>query len=94
MNDFAEQTVSFWNLMLSGAAMASLTPLSGRGPEKLGRKQRLIDRNIRNTSAKLQLQTWPEAVNVLKRVAYVEFEGEQQLKSMWERAMSDMDRRA
>ena len=92
MNDFAEQAVSFWNLMLSGAAMASLTPLSGRGPEKLGRKQRLIDRNIRNTSAKLQLQTWPEAVNVLKRVAYVEFEGEQELKSMWERAMSDMDR--
>lgn len=89
--DFAEQAFSFWNVMLSGAAMASLTPLFGRGPERLGRKQRLNERNIRDLSAMLHLQTWPEAVNLLRRVAYVEFEGEQELKSMWERAVSDVD---
>lgn len=92
MNGSFEQAVSFWNMMFSGAAMASLTPVSGRGPEKLGRTQRLINRNIRSASAMLQLQTWPEAVNMLKRVAYVEFEGEQELQSMWERAVSDVGR--
>lgn len=91
INDFAEKAMSFWNVMLSGAAMASLTPPSGRGPEKLGRKQRLIERNIRDMSAMLHLQTWPEAVSMLKRVAYLEFEGEQELKRMWERAVSDVD---
>lgn len=92
MNDSAEQAAFFWNMMFSGAAMASLTPVSGRGPEKLGRKQRSINRNIRSASAMLQLQTWAEAVNMLKRVAYAEFEGEQELQSMWERAVSDVDR--
>ncbi|KAG8161854.1 hypothetical protein KVR01_008841 [Diaporthe batatas] len=89
ITDFAEQAFSFWNVMLSSAAMASLTPSSGRGPERLGRKQRLVERNIRDLSAMLHLQTWPEAVNVLKKVAYVGFEGEQELKSIWERAVSN-----
>lgn len=91
ITDFAEQAFSFWNAMLSGAAMASLTPLSGHGPERLGRKQRQNERTIRDLSAVLHLQTWPEAVNLLKRVAYVEFEGEQELEIIWERAVSDVD---
>ncbi|KAL2284377.1 hypothetical protein FJTKL_09073 [Diaporthe vaccinii] len=91
MDDSAEQAALFWSLMLSRAAMASITPLSGSGPEKLYWKQRLIDQNIRSASRLLQLQTWPEAVTVLGTVAFAEFEGEQELKSMWERAVSDVD---
>lgn len=91
MDDSAEQAALFWSLMLSRAAMASITPLSGSGPEKLYWKQRLIDQNIRSASRLLQLQTWPEAVTVLGTVAFAEFEGERELKSMWERAVSDVD---
>lgn len=76
--------------MLSRAAFASITPLYGRDPEKLYWKQRLVDQNMRNASATLQLQAWPEAVAVLRKVAFVEFEGEQELKSMWEGAVSDV----
>lgn len=90
-DDSAEQAALFWSLMLSRAAMASMTPLSGSSPEKLYWKQRLIDQNIRSASAMLQLQTWPEAVAVLRRVVFAEFEGELDLKSMWERAVSDVD---
>ncbi|KAG6365541.1 hypothetical protein INS49_007152 [Diaporthe citri] len=91
VDDSAEQAAVFWTLMLSRAAMASMTPMSGSGPEKLYWKQRLIDQNIRSASAMLQLQTWPEAVAVLRRAAFAEFEGERELKSMWERAISDVD---
>ncbi|POS73409.1 hypothetical protein DHEL01_v208199 [Diaporthe helianthi] len=90
ITDFAEQAISFWNVLLSGAAIASLTPSSGRGLERLGRKQRLNERSIRDLSAMLHLQTWPEAVNMLKTVAYVEIEGEQELRDKWERAVSDV----
>jgi hypothetical protein len=92
INNSVEQAVLFWDLMLSGAAIASLTPLSDRGSEESRRKQRLIERSIRSASAMLQLETWPQAVDVLKRVAFVEFEGEQELRSMWERATSSRDR--
>lgn len=91
IDDSAEQAALFWNLMLSRAAMGSLTPLSGRGPDKFYWKQRLIDQKIRSASAVLQLQTWPEAVAVLKRVAFVEFKGERELQGMWERAVSGVD---
>lgn len=91
IDDPAEQAALFWSLMLSRAAMASMTPMSGSGPENLYWKQRLIDQNIRSASAMLQLQTWPEAVAVLRRAAFAEFEGERELKSMWERAISDVD---
>lgn len=93
MNDSAEQAALFWSLMLSRAAMASMAASSGRGPENISEKQRLIDHDIRSVSATLQLQAWPEAVAVLKRVAFVEFEGERELQSMWEKAVSDVDRR-
>ena len=92
VHNSAEQAALFWSLMLSRAALASMTPLSGRDPEKLYRKQRLVDQDIRSANATLQLQTWPEAVAVLKGVAFVEFEGERQLKSMWEGAVSDVNR--
>lgn len=88
-NDSVEQAALLWSLMLSRTAVASMTPFSGRDPEKLCRKQGQIDHNIRSTSAMLQLQTWPETVAMLKKVAFIEFEGEQELKSMWERAVSD-----
>lgn len=89
INDAAEQAALFWSLMLSRAAMASMTPSSDRGSEN--RKQRLIDHNIRGASAMLQLQTWPEAVAVLKRVAFVDFEGERELQNLWELAVSEVD---
>lgn len=89
INDAAEQAALFWSLMLSRAAMASMTPSSDRGSEN--RKQRLIDHNIRSASAMLQLQTWPEAVAVLKRVAFVDFEGERELQNLWELAVSEVD---
>lgn len=91
-NDSAEQAASFWSLMLARAAIASMTESSGRGPENISEKQRLIDHDIRSVSAMLQLQAWPEAVAVLKRVAFVVFEGERELQSMWERIVSDVDR--
>lgn len=89
INDPAEQAALFWSLMLSLAAMASMTPSSDSGPEN--RKQKLIDHKIRGASAMLQLQTWPEAVAVLKRVAFVNFEGEQELQNLWELAVSEVD---
>lgn len=89
MSDPAEQATLFWCLMLSRAAMASMTRLPGRGGEELYGKQRRVDQSIRSASAMLRLQTWPEAVAALKRVAYVGFEGEQRLKSIWEGAVSD-----
>lgn len=91
-NDSAEQTALFWSLVLARAAITSMTESSGRGPENIPEKQRLIDHDIRSVSAMLQLQAWPEAVAVLKRVAFVEFEGERELQSMWERIVSDVDR--
>lgn len=90
INDPPEQAALFWSLMLSLAAMASITPSSDRGPEN--QKQKLIDHKIRNASAMLQLQTWPEAVAVLKRVAFVSFEGEQELQNLWELAVSEVNR--
>lgn len=91
MNDSAEQAASFWSLMLSRAAIASMTASSGPGLENMSRKQRLIDHDIRSVSAMLQLQAWPEAVAVLKKVAFVEIEGERELQSMWEKAVADID---
>lgn len=91
INDSVEQAASFWSLMLSRAAMASMTASSGRGPEDMSWKQRLIDHDIRSVSAMLQLQAWPEAVAVLKRFAFVEFEGERELQIMWEKAVADAD---
>lgn len=90
MSGPAEQAILFWCLMLSRAAMASMTQLPGRGGEELYGKQRRVDQSIRSASAMLRLQTWPEAVAALKRVAFVEFDGEQGLKSIWERAVSDI----
>lgn len=90
-NDSAEQSVLFWSLMLSSAALASTTPLPGVDGERLGSRKRAISNDLRGTSAMLRLHTWHAAVAVLKRVAFVEFEGEQELKQLWEEAVCNAE---
>ncbi|KAI3399365.1 hypothetical protein diail_7092 [Diaporthe ilicicola] len=90
-DDSAEQAALFWSLMLARTALASMKPLSGHNAEKLHRRQRVIDKDIRKASAILQLQTWPAAVAMLERVAFIEFEGEHELSRMWIEAVSNAD---
>ncbi|KAL1875227.1 hypothetical protein Daus18300_003298 [Diaporthe australafricana] len=90
VNDSAEQAAVFWSLMLARTALASMTPLHGLDHEKLQWRQRTVDKDIRHASAMLQLQTWPAAVAALKRVAFGAFEGEQELRRIWEEAVSSV----